>query len=1009
MLGLLDSGATRTVVGKRGWKLLQGLNLSVNMEDSPNCTLANGNKCQSTGSILVPIKLMDKIKLINVLVLPDVDHVLILGSDFWRKMEIIPDLRRDVWKFSHEEELFELNTIEAELNTEQRQVFDDFIEQKFKLMGNSVGCTHLIEHEIIVDSPAIKQRYYPVSPVVQKQINEELEKLLDLGIIEPSTSAWSSPIILVSKKEGGYRFCVDFRKLNQVTKKDAYPLPYVSTILDRLKGARFLSSLDIKSAYYQIPLKSNSKEYTAFTVPGKGLYHFKRLCFGLTNAPACWQRLIDRVLGADLEENVFVYLDDIIIISSSFEQHMEILEKVFSRLVSAGLTLNREKCKFFRSELKYLGYVIDNKEGLRVDQDKVKAILNIPTPTCVRDVRSFLGMASWYRRFIENFSSIIAPLTNLLKKRQKFEWTNTCEESFQKLKECLISAPILTTPDFTKPFNVKTDASGYGIGAVLTQMLNDKEHVICYLSRSLTRQEKAYSTTERELLAVLFALEKLRPYLEGATFTVETDHHSLVWLDNIKNPHGRLCRWAVKLQQYDFKVIHRKGKDHVVPDLLSRAVPNIECLMAERLPLNIFGYEFSVTTDRWYLKMLSNVRDNPLSYPKWRVQGDYLFKYVQCKIPELSEESEYWKLVVPKEHRQTILRELHDSPLSSHPGIFKTFQKLCYRFYWPKMKFDVTVYINKCKVCAKHKSVQKKPAGLMGKRPQITRPFELLSCDILGPLPRGTRGYTHILVVCDYFSKFVLTFPLRSATASIISRHIEEDVFLLFGVCKYLVTDNGVQFKSKQFQQLCENYNVNILYNAVYHPQNNPTERVNRVVKTMLSCYIQENQRKWDLYLPFVSCAIRTQMHEVTGYTPYYVNFGREYVGNGKFHKDITITRQTDLDVNRAEARIVRDSGFSKIFEDIKVKLQKAYKETSQRYNRRRRNVHYNEGDMVWRKNHVLSSKVDYFNAKFAPKYVGPCTVRKVLGTCSYELEDEKGKLVGVYHVNDLKPTNDLD
>lgn len=1009
MLGLLDSGATRTIVGRKGWKILQDLKVHLNTEDSPNCTVANGNLCNSLGSVTVPIQLTDKVRLIDVLVIPDLNHTLILGYDFWTRMGIIPDLRRDVWKFCSSEELMELQTVESRLSPEQNSTFGEFIKKKFERMGQSIGCTHLIEHEIVVDSPPIKQRYYPVSPVVQKQINEELQKLLDEDIVEPSTSGWSSPIILVPKKEGGYRFCVDFRKLNKVTKKDAYPLPYVSAILDRLKTTRYLSSLDIKSAYYQIKLKPSSREYTAFTVPGRGLFQFKRLCFGLTNAPACWQRLIDRVLGSDLEENIFVYLDDIIIISDTYEKHLEILDKVFSRLTEAGLTVNREKCKFFRSELKYLGYVIDSEQGLRVDPDKVKAILDIPTPKTVKEVRSFLGMASWYRRFVDNFSALISPLTNLLRKNQRFIWTTTCEEAFGKIKECLVSAPILSSPDFTKGFYVKCDASGYGLGAVLTQIIEDKERVICYLSRSLTKQEKKYTTTERELLAVLFAVEKLRPYLEGSEFTVETDHHSLVWLDNLKNPNGRLCRWAVKLQSYNFKVVHRKGKDHVIPDALSRAVPNIDTIVDEHTlfdrPVNTYGLDFSNVKDKWYIKLQKTIIENPLQYAKWRVEQGCIFKYVNCKTPEFSEKRDYWKLVLPKEHRLLVLKQCHDDPKSGHPGVFKTFGKVSQHYYWPKMKADVARYVNGCKTCISYKSVQKPPAGLMGTRPKISKPFELISCDILGPLPRSTRGYTHVLVVCCYFSKFVLTFPLRSATAKQVCRHIEEDVFLLFGVPLYLITDNGVQFRSKDFTTLCRNYNTKILFNAVYHAQNNPTERVNRVVKTMLSCYIKDNQRKWDIYLASVTCAIRTLVHEVLQYTPFYVLFGREYIGNGKFHSQYNLHKHSDVEVDRSEDRIVRDSGFKKIFDSVKARLQKAYERSSARYNLRRRPIAYSPGDLVWRRNHVISSKADYFNAKFAPKYVGPCKIRKKLGTCSYELEDENGKIVGVYHVNDLKPS----
>ena len=290
----------------------------------------------------------------------------------------------------------------------------------------------------------------------------------------------------------------------------------------------------------------------------------------LHNSPATWQRLIDSVLGADLEPHVFVYLDDIIIVSiivtQTFEKYLEIPNEVFKRLLAANLTVSQEKCKFCRAQLKYLGYVVDSN-GLHVDPDKINAILNILTPRSVKDNRAIIGMASWYRRFIPNFATLVAPLTSLLCKNVKFFWSDDCERSLQIIKEHLVSAPVLSCPNFSLPFTVQTDASAHSVGSVLSQIdPTEGEKVICYLSRSLNKAERNYSTTERECLAVIFAVEHLRPYLEGTRFTVVTDHHSLVWLFNLKEANGRLARWILRLQHYDFQIVHRKGKEHVVPD-----------------------------------------------------------------------------------------------------------------------------------------------------------------------------------------------------------------------------------------------------------------------------------------------------------------------------------------------------------------------------------------------------------------------------------------------------------
>lgn len=298
--------------------------------------------------------------------------------------------------------------------------------------------------------------------------------------------------------------------------------------------------------------------------------------FGLKNAPAVWQRLMDKIIGADLEPFVFVYLDDIIVITETFEKHLEILSILFGRLRDAGLTLSREKSHFCKPELKYLGYIVD-KHGLRVDPEKVDAITKIPVPKTVEEVRSFIGLASWYRRFVPSFSAVLFPITQLLQKNGKFVLSSECDNAFKTVKECLVSAPLLSCPDFSLPFTVQTDSSDFGLGAVLSQQTSDGEKVVCYLSPSLTKAERKYSTTEKELLCVVWALEKLRPYIEGSHFTVITDHYSLIWLHNLKDPNGRLSRWAVRLQQFDFTIIHRKGKNHVVPDYLSRSVPLVDC------------------------------------------------------------------------------------------------------------------------------------------------------------------------------------------------------------------------------------------------------------------------------------------------------------------------------------------------------------------------------------------------------------------------------------------------
>lgn len=989
LLGLLDSGASRTVVGTIGYEQLKALNLELLPSSVNSCSVANGEECVVTGSFNVPFRLQDKVKVINVLVMPSLPHSLILGADFWRRMGVVPDIRRGHWTFTDtpEHQIASLTTTER-LTTDQTEHLQRTLKEIFEQMPEGLGRTPLVEHVVRLKKgiEPIKQRFYPMSPAIQKIVHQELEEMLKLGVVRPSRSAWSSPIVMARKKDGTYRFCVDYRKVNQSTERDAYPLPFVSNTLDKLRDAKFLTSLDIKSAYWQVPVEESSRAATAFTVPGRGLFEFCRMPFGLHNSPATWQRLIDNVLGYDLEPYVFVYLDDIVIVTNDFSKHLEVLQEVFKRLGSAGLTVSRKKCQFCRPQLKYLGYVVDGS-GLHVDPEKVAAIINLPPPVNVKEIRAVLGTCGWYRRFIPNFASIVAPITNLLRKKQKFEWTPTCAAAFDKIKECLVSAPIISCPDFNRPFCVQTDASDYGLGAVLTQDGEDGEQVVSYISRSLSTSERKFSTTEKECLGVVWAIEKFRPYIEATHFTVITDHFALKWLNTLKDPSGRLARWSVRLQQYSFDVIHRRGKDHVVPDLLSRSVPVIDVI-------EIPPPENPPVLDRWYRKMIRMVTQSPLRFPLWRVENHRLYKRVNGNYPELREPGESWKKVIPKEDRKDLLRENHDSTTGGHAGVYKTYERLKSRYYWPQMRADVARHVRSCQTCLRHKPEQRRPIGFMGTRTTPTRPWQTISIDLCGPLPRSTQGFCHILVVSDCFSKYVLLFPLRTATAVAVVKCLEDHVFLVYGCPQHVICDNGVQFRSNQFNNLCEKYSVNIIHTPAYSPQGNPVERVNRVLKTMLASYVADNHRKWEQLLPKVGCAIRTSVHETTGVTPFFVNFGREHVISGTQYQPGPEGHETKVNDQR---------DFEPLFADVRARLIAAHRKSKQRYDLRRRFVEYEVGSMVYRRNFALSNADKFITAKLAPKFLGPFVVKRKISSVVYELADEHGNDKGIWHVKDIK------
>lgn len=386
-----------------------------------------------------------------------------------------------------------------------------------------------MEHRIDTgDAQPIKQRHYIVSPYVQKEVNAEIDRLLKLEVIEAcEPGAWSSPIVVVRKNSGKVRLCLDAQKLNDVTKKDAYPQQQINRILGRLAGTKVLTSIDFSDAFLQVPLEAESQPKTAFAVSGRGFFKYKRMAFGLCNSGATLCRLVDQVVGCDLEPSVFVYLDDIIVATKTFEEHVSILAKLAERIAAAGLTISVEKSRFCMKSLKYLGYVVC-EEGIRPDPDKIAPISDYPVPKTVKDIRRLMGLAGWYRRFIPNFASVTAPISNMLKKgRTKIEWTAEAQQALEYIKVALTSSPVLANPDYSVPFIIQADASDVGMGAILVQGEGDDEKVIAYWSQKLTAAQQKYQTTERECLAVISAIEKFRPYVERAEFTVITDHASL--------------------------------------------------------------------------------------------------------------------------------------------------------------------------------------------------------------------------------------------------------------------------------------------------------------------------------------------------------------------------------------------------------------------------------------------------------------------------------------------------
>lgn len=1011
--GLLDTGSCVTILGDGSHEKLLDMGFQLQVNTTIQFVSAGGEKLDSIGIIYLPIQFRNQTHYLNVYVVPNIKNPLILGIDFWRTFGLFPkhldavnflkDSDSSAQTFANSVNKATLCSYDN-LSDSQKFTADNLISQFHDISyeKKGLGRTSLIQHPIDTgDAAPIRQRYYRMSPEKQGILVDQLDSMLKDDVVEPCESPWSSPVLLTPKKNGELRLCLDSRKLNSITKKDAYNLPYMTEILDNLRDAKYLSSIDLSKSFWQILIREEDRCKTAFYIPSRGTFQFKSMPFGLTNAPATQQRLVDYLFyGPEFEQRVFVYVDDVIIVSETFEQHILLLKKVLEKLKFANLTINLEKSQFFRHQLKYLGYVVDIN-GLHADPEKVDSISKYPTPTNRKEVRRFLGTASWFRRFIPNFSQLASPLNKLTsqsKNAPPFSWSKEADDAFQKLKNLLASAPILACPDYSKPFEVHTDASDYGIGAVLTQVLDGEEKVIAYMSKSLSKQERNYSATEREALAVLSSIEHWRCYLEnGLKFTVFTDHSSLKWFLNLNNPTGRLARWGVRLSAFNFDIKHRKGADNVVPDSLSRSVPVATIDDTTARPTT----PFYKTSDPWFLNIFKGCINSPTSFLNYRLSNGKLFRYMKSINP-LTREFE-WKEVIPLEHRKDIISQNHCAITSGHFGIFKTYKRISLKYFWPGMHQDVNKFVTSCDICHSYKYPNHATLGTMGRPKDCCRPFQMISIDLVGPLPVTRKQNTFLLVVTCCFSKYCLMFPIRRATAEIICKILEENVFLIHGIPSTVLMDNGRQFISNTMKNLFATYSIpNVYYTPLYTPQVNTVERYNKTIITAVSTFIENDHRSWDTNIPKIQFALNSAVNEVTGFTPSFLVFGRELVNCGSHYNDAAIEDHIIFAPRDAYAENL--GCLSKIFDKVQASLIKAHSRNSTNYNLRRKNIDFKVGDIIWKRTFYQSDKDNRFSKKLAPKFI-KCRITEKKSNLVYDLEDMMGNKLGAWHVKDFKLT----
>ncbi|KAI4887649.1 hypothetical protein NFI96_026195 [Prochilodus magdalenae] len=912
----------------------------------------------------------------------------------------------------------------------------------FNTCNRNTGKCTLVKHHIRTgNQPPIKQRAYRTSPEKRAEIERQVGELLADGVIEESYSPWASPVVLVKKKCGRWRFCVDYRRLNSVTVKDCHPLPRIDDTLDALAGAAWFSTLDFSNGYWQVEVAEEDREKTAFTT-GRGLYQWRSMPMGLSNSPATFQRMMELVLRGLPWNICMVYLDDILLYNGTFQDHLSSLEEVFSRIKMAGLKLNPSKCHLAQNHVLFLGHIV-SQNGLQPDPRNTDKVKNWPTPQSPSEVRAFVGLCSYYRRFVHNFAKHAAPLNHLMGKNVPFEWTVSCEASFNYLKSVLSSAPVVALPDFSVPFKVFTDASKVAVGAVLAQEREGREHVVAYASQSLNQTQRRWSTFDRELWAIVWAVREFRHYIGLTSFTIITDHRPLLSLrrtalDN--DPTGRRGRWILELEPYNWDIVHKDGQRHMNADALSRrperdclADSNKDCTKAvvgintihaatpgpqsqgplphERASTSsengvVAGKKRKKTSDLSLLLGLApdvvgikalqeadgdigvvlNWMESSQKPPRARMKGasrslrklwtefDRLevLDGLLCRsvISSLTGE-QLMQVVVPAALVPEVLQQLHGGSTSAHFAAERVWEQARQICYWPSMFRDIRDWCEQCKACQRRRSPVPPHRAQMGSS-STARPFERVAADLV-ELPVTTRGNRYVLVVEDYFTKFVNLYALANQTAQTVAQCLFGDYVLVHGVPERLHSDQGRQFEAEVVQCLCRLLGITKTRTTPYNPKSDGmVERFNKTLIEQLTRTLLHCGGEWDEYVKQVAFAYNTSVHSSTHFTPYYLTHGREArvpaevlipsraVGSqtSTSYVDFVSSLKEKLEVAFSRARMCGTEAHER---------QKLY------HDEKARHKPYKVGAMVWLNNPVES------RMKLAPHWKGPYQVLQVM------------------------------
>ena len=852
------------------------------------------------------------------------------------------------------------------------------------------GATVSVKHTIpLTTNVPVARHPYKLSHEKKRIVQAEIADLLAKDIVEPCHSPYASPVLLVPKKDGSHRMVLDFRALNKISEKRRWPLPRMSEILDRLCVANFISRLDLKHAFYQIPLAIEDRPKTAFVTPN-GQYQFKRMPFGLHGAPATFQRTMDE-LFMDYKEFAIAYLDDIIVFSDTFDDHCRHLNDVATRLSTTGFYLKPEKCILANKKTELFGFIVG--EGTIVpDPERVRAIVEMVPPVNRKEVMSFLGTLNYYRKFIKNFAAKSLPIVALTSKEVDFEWGSQQQAAFEELKQYLLTDPILQLPRQDSPFLVRTDASDRATGAVLLQELNGMWMPVAYHSYKLNKAEYNYSTTQKEGLAVVKAITHWDTYLDGVHFEVETDHSALTSIYNMKEPNKRLARWVLTLQAYDFEIRHRPGVEMHLPDALSRLLllntQELTDLKAQQKADTAVAAMIAAATSRTVPESLPAPLQQLLrtNLDHLQIEDDGLL--IHLRLPYGRKDRHLNKrAVVPSSLRHFVLKACHSDQTAGHLGFDRTYERLAQRFWWPDMWKETKHFVSQCS-CQVHKRTPALPFEQHSI--VVGQPWKVVSADHLGPLPATDSGHRYILVFVDYFTRWTIAIPVPDTTADTTARVFLEQVVYQHGVPQSVITDNGTAFANSLLTELTRQLGVRKIKISPGHPQTNGrVERWNHTVTTMLRSYADDYRTNWPQILPAVTFAYNTSKHSVTGHSPYFLNHGFEARLPVDAELSLPATDATDVaSYTHSLLQTLEDGHFAA------RELQERLARAQERRMNKRTPSSLEVGQYAYIRNPNPSDKL-------APRFQGPFLITATSGLASYVMDTPQGPRTA--HIDRLK------